>query len=107
MNGENLFRLGVSPGEATRRAIDFVTKLVLSGGDKQRLEDEAKAIVTNPAAFTSDPLRGESANAPLKSPASPRAELMKCRQWGERLEPDAVVQMEKTCLLPATVARVN
>jgi tRNA-splicing ligase RtcB len=33
-----------------------------------------------------------------------RAEPAKYRQWGEGLEPDAVMQMENACLLPVSVA---
>jgi len=31
MNTKDLLRLGVPPGEATRRATDFVTKFILGG----------------------------------------------------------------------------
>jgi tRNA-splicing ligase RtcB len=49
-------------------------------------------------------LRGEFAKALLKAPPPPRAEPVKYRQWGEHLEHDAVMQMEKACLLPVSVA---
>jgi len=91
-------------GEATRRAADFVSQFILRGGDKSRLEEEVKAIVANPALFTEDPLRKEFAKAIANSPPPPRAEPVKYHQWGERLEPDAVMQMEKACLLPVSVA---
>jgi len=51
-----------------------------------------------------DPLRGEFAKALLNAPPPPRAEPVKYRQWGQGLEPDAVMQMEKACLLPVSVA---
>src|SRR5438094_8154621 len=50
------------------------------------------------------PLRGEFAKTLLKAPPPPRAEPVKYRQWGEGLEHDAVIQMEKACLLPVSVA---
>src|SRR5437773_10548322 len=50
------------------------------------------------------PLRGEFAKTLLKAPPSPRAKPVKYRQWGEGLEHDAVMQMEKACLLPVSVA---
>ncbi|MBI2928834.1 MAG: RtcB family protein [Verrucomicrobia bacterium] len=87
-----------------RRAADFVLKYILGGGDKSRLEEEVRAIVANPGAFTDDPLRGEFAKALLKAPPPPRAEPVKYRQWGEGLEHEAVMQMERACLLPVTVA---
>ena len=104
MNTKDFIRLGVPPGEATRRATDFVSKYILGGGDKSRLEEEVKAIIKNPTAFVSDPLRGEFAKALLNAPPPPRAEPVKYRQWGQGLEPDAIMQMEKACLLPVSIA---
>ena len=103
MNTKDFLRLGVPLGEATRRATDFVSKYVLGGGDKSRLEEEVKAVIANPAAFVSDPLRGEFGKALLNAPPPPRAEPVKYKQWGQGLEPDAVMQMEKACLLPVSV----
>lgn len=104
MNTKDFIRLGVPLGEATRRATDFVSRFILGGGDKTRLEAEVKAIVGNPAAFAGDSLRGEFAKALLNAPPPPRAEPVKYRQWGEGLEHEAVMQMEKACLLPVSVA---
>lgn len=104
MNSKGLLRLGVPLGEATRRATDFISRYVLSGGDKSRIAEEVQAILDNPNAFTSDPLRSEFARALLKAPPPPRSEPAPYRQWGENLEPDAVMQMEKACLLPISVA---
>jgi tRNA-splicing ligase RtcB len=104
MNTKDFLRLGVPLGEATRRATDFVAQYVLSGGDTAKLEDEIKAIVANPALFAEDPLRKEFAKAIANAPPPPRAEPVKYRQWGEGLEPAAVMQMEKACLLPVSVA---
>src|SRR5262249_54082335 len=104
MNAKDFIRLGVPLGEATRRAVDFVSKFILGGGDKSRLHDEVTAILAPPEAFVDDPLRGEFAKVLLRSPPPPRAEPVKYRQWGEGLEPEAVLQMEKACLLPVAVA---
>lgn len=104
MNTKDFLRLGVPLGEATRRATDFVSLYVLRGGDTAKLEEEIKAIVANPAMFAEDPLRKEFAKAIANSPPPPRTEPVKYRQWGEGLEPDAVMQMEKACLLPVSVA---
>jgi tRNA-splicing ligase RtcB len=49
-------------------------------------------------------LRGEFAKALLNAPPPPRAEPVKYHQWGEGLEHEAVMQMEKACLLPVSVA---
>jgi tRNA-splicing ligase RtcB len=104
MNAKDFLRLGVPLGEATRRATDFVAKFILGGGDKSRLPEEVAAIVASPPAFVDDPLRGEFARALLHSPPPPRANPVKYRQWGQGLELEAVMQMEKACLLPVAVA---
>ena len=104
MNTKDFICLGVPLGEATRRATDFVAKFILGGGDKTRLQEEVAAIVAKPAAFMEDTLRGEFAKALLHAPSPPRAEPVKYRQWGEGLEHEAVMQMERACLLPVAVA---
>jgi tRNA-splicing ligase RtcB len=104
MNAKDFIRLGVPLGEATRRATDFISKFILSGGDKTRLEEEVKAVIANPSGFTEDSLRSEFAKALLKAPPAPRSEPVKYRQWGEGLEHEAVMQMERACLLPVAVA---
>jgi tRNA-splicing ligase RtcB len=104
MNAKDFLRLGVPLGEATRRATDFVAKFILGGGDKSCLREEVATIVANPTAFVDDPLRGEFAKALLAAPPPPRTEPVKYRQWGEGLEHEAVMQMEKACLLPVSVA---
>ncbi|MEO8426401.1 MAG: RtcB family protein [Verrucomicrobiota bacterium] len=104
MNTKDLLRFNVPLGEATRRATDFISRFILGGGDKTRLHEEVAAIVANPSAFVDDSLRGEFAKALLAAPPPPRAEPVKYRQWGEGLESEAVMQMEKACLLPISVA---
>src|SRR5437867_8912337 len=104
MNTKDFIRLGVPLGEATRRATDFVASFILAGGDKTRLEEEMKSIIANPSNFVKDDLRGEFAKALLNAPPPPRNEPVEYRQWGEGLEHEAVMQMEKACLLPVAVA---
>ena len=117
MNTKDFLRLGVPLGQATRRATDFISKFILGGGDKSRLHEEVAAIVANPSAFMGDPLRGEFAKALISTPhpgplpgrggegeISARKIPVKYRQWGKGLEHDAVMQMEKACLLPVSVA---
>src|SRR5262245_10646897 len=104
MNTQELIRLGVPLGEAQRRAVDFISKFILGGGDKSRLREEMAAVLANPQAYVEDKLRGEFAKSLLKAPPPPRAEPVKYRQWGERLDSEAVLQMEKACLLPVSVA---
>src|ERR1035441_7462866 len=104
MNTKDFIRLGVPLGEATRRATDFVSKFVLGGGDKSRLHEGVDPIGRTPPAFVDDGLRGEFARALLKAPPPPRAEPVKYQQWGQGLEHEAVMQMERACLLPVAVA---
>jgi tRNA-splicing ligase RtcB len=104
MNTKDFLRLGVPSGQATRLATDFVARFILCGGDKSRLHEEVAAIVANPSAFRADDLRKEFANALLNAPPPPRAEPVKYHQWGEGLDHEAVMQMEKACLLPVSVA---
>jgi tRNA-splicing ligase RtcB len=104
MNAKDFLRMGIPLGQATRLATDFVAKFVLGGGDKTRLREEVAAIVANPEAFVNDPLPGGFAKVLLNAPPPPRAEPVKYRQWGSGLEADAIIQMEKACLLPVSVA---
>ena len=104
MNTKDFLHLGVPLGEAARRATDFVAKFILGGVDKSRLHEEVSAIVAYPSAFVDDALRGEFAKALLNAPPPPRSEPVKYHQWGSGLEPDAVMQMEKACLLSVSVA---
>src|SRR5262245_52832440 len=104
MNAKELLRLGVPLGPATRAATDFIRSFILAGGDKTRLEEEVKAIMSSPGDFTSDDLRVEFAKALLNAPPPPRSEPVKYRQWGDNLEDEAVMQMERACLLPVAVA---
>ena len=84
MGVKDFIRLGVPLGEATRRATDFISKFILGGGDKTRLEEVVKAIVANPGGFTDDPLRGEFARALLKAPAPPREGAGEVSAMGRR-----------------------
>jgi tRNA-splicing ligase RtcB len=104
MNTKDFLRLGVPLGEATRRATDFVAQFCLRGGDKSKLHAEVAAIVANPNVFLEDPDRKAFAQALLAAPPLPRTEPVKYHQWGTGLEHEAVMQMEKACLLPVSVA---
>lgn len=104
MNTKDLTRIGVPPGQPQRRAIDFITQYILEGGDKSRIEHELKAIVANPAMYAEDPLRSDLAKSLVNAPPPPRLTPAKYRQWGEGLDSEAVLQMERACQLPVAVA---
>lgn len=104
MNTQDLIRLGVPPGEPTRRGIDFISRYVLKGLDRSKLEAELTAIVERPADFQKDPLRGEFAKALLRSPRALMPARAPWKQWGDGLEPEAVNQMARACQLPIAAA---
>jgi tRNA-splicing ligase RtcB len=107
VNVDDLIRLGAPRGEPAHRGVDFVTKLVLRGGDRARLREEVEAVLRNPSGYVKDPLRGAFAQALLKAPPAAkalRADPAPFRRWGEGLEPEAPAQMERACRLPVAVA---
>ncbi len=99
-----LIQLGVPLGEPMRRATDFICAYCLRGGDRTRLAAEVAAVVRSPSDFLADPLRGSFAKALQSAPPPLRAQPAGFRQWGENLEPEAVLQMQKACLIPVAVA---
>ncbi len=105
MNTKDLIRLGVPPGDATRRGVDFISRYILKGLDKSKLLAEAEAIVKNPGQFVDDELRGEFALAlvRMQSAGALRQTHAGWQQWGEGLEPEAVNQMARACQLPVSV----
>jgi len=57
MNSKDLLQLGVPPGDALKRAHEFILAFRDSGGDMSQLESEVAAMVTSPAEFLGDSLR--------------------------------------------------
>ncbi len=104
MKGRDLIELGVPFGTPQRKAIDFISRFILSGGDKSRLREEIAVVVADPRRFLDDPIRGGLAQAMLNAPPLPREAPVPYRQWGENLELEAVGQMDRACLLPVAVA---
>ncbi len=104
MNTKELIRLGVPPGDATRRGVDFIARYVLKGLDRSRLTAEIEAIVAHPAAFKGDALRGDFAEALARCGRAIRPAGAAWKQWGDGFEPEAVNQMGRACQLPVSVA---
>lgn len=104
MNTKDLIRLGVPPGETSRRGIDYISRYILKGLDKTKLEGDLEAIIRSPGEFVNDPLRGEFAKALLKVGPRLMQPQAPWRQWGEGLEPEAVNQLARACQLPIAVA---
>ena len=103
MNTKDLIALGVPPGEAGRRGIDFISRYILKGLDKAKLAAEVQAVVRNPQDFVDDGLRGEFARALLRSGRAIREAPATWKQWGEGLEPESINQMARACQLPVAV----
>src|SRR5947207_8393702 len=57
MNTKDLIRLGVPPGEPTRRGMEFISRYILKGLDKPKLAEEVEAVVRDPVSFADDALR--------------------------------------------------
>ena len=80
-------------------------KFILGGGDKTELHEEVEGHRRQSVALFAEDRCAASLPRPLlNAPPPPRAEPVKYRQWGEGLEHEAVMQMEKACLLPVAVA---
>src|SRR5215470_11575673 len=104
MNTKELIRLGVPPGEPTRRGMEFISRYILKGLDKSKLSEEVEAVVHNPAGFVDDELRGEFAKSLVRCERTIREAPAAWKQWGEGLEPEAINQMGRACQLPVAVA---
>ena len=104
MNTKDLIRLGVPPGETTRRGMEFISRYILKGLDKAKLAEDLEAVVRDPASFTKDELRGEFAKSLVRCGRTIREAAAPWRQWGEGLEPEAINQMGRACQLPVAVA---
>lgn len=102
MSSKDLVKLGVPLGEPMRHAVTLITKLVLAG-KKEQLESEFAAVLRDPTAFVKDSLRGELARALVKAPPPPRDKAVPYKQWGKDLDHEAIMQMERACLLPISV----
>jgi len=104
VNSKDLLQLGVPPGDALKRAHEFILAFRDSGGDMSQLESEVAAVVASPAEFLGDSLREAFARALYQPAFKQRETLAPWRQWGSGLEPEAVKQMANACALPVSVA---
>src|SRR5882672_11269399 len=104
MNTKDLIRLGVPPGEPSRRGMEYIARYILKGLDKAKLAEDVEGVVLDPASFVDDELRGEFAKALVRCARTIREAPAPWRQWGEGLEPEAINQMGRACQLPVAVA---
>src|SRR5258706_2222877 len=73
------------------------------GGKKRGVEENLRGVTAIPSFLKGAARGGNLAKAWRTAPPPPRSEPVKYRQWGEGLEHEAVMQMEKACLLPISV----
>ncbi|MFM7818728.1 MAG: RtcB family protein, partial [Verrucomicrobiota bacterium] len=104
MNTQDLIRLGVPPGECSRRGLDYITRYILKGLDRSRLGESLGGIVADPSAYVDDPLAREFAEALLRSPRGITPARAPWRSWGQGLEPEAMNQLARACQLPIAEA---
>jgi hypothetical protein len=104
MKTNDLIRLGLTGGEATLLAHEFIRAFIAQGNDAAQLEMEIASIVANPAAFFEDELRAALARALYRPAFIPRKEPAPWHKWGEGLEAEALKQMSNACALPIAVA---
>ena len=104
MNTHDLIRLGVPPGECSRRGLDYITRYILKGLDRSRLGESLGGIVADPSAYVDDPLAREFAEALLRSPRGITPARAPWRSWGQGLEPEAMNQLARACQLPIAEA---
>ena len=104
MNTKDLIHLGVPPGEATRRGMDFISRYILKGLDKSALAADLESVVTTPERFVDDELRGEFAKVLLRCGRVVQQALAPWKQWGDGLDPEAINQLGRACQLPVSVA---
>jgi tRNA-splicing ligase RtcB len=84
--------------------MDFITRYVLKGLDREALPSDLEAVVRNPSAFLKDELRGEFAATLLRLGRPLRDAPAAWKHWGTGLEPEAMNQMGRACQLPVSVA---
>jgi tRNA-splicing ligase RtcB (3'-phosphate/5'-hydroxy nucleic acid ligase) len=104
VNTKDLLELGVPRGLPLERGAEFIRQYIAAGNDGSQLRDEIAAIVANPSAYFTDPLRSDFARAIFRPLYAARAELAPWRQWGSGLEAEAIKQMANACAVPVAVA---
>jgi tRNA-splicing ligase RtcB len=104
MNAKNLIELGVPRGEAVRRGMGFIGRYIQQGHEPNRLAEVVEAVVRNPETFLEDAERGEFARSMVRYRHALRETPAPWRQWGTGLEPESVLQLERACQLPVSVA---
>ena len=104
MNKDDLARLGVPPGEASKLTYELMKRMFAHGAERSEVEEEIARLVADPAAYLGAGELAPLARVLFRPAFTPRAEPAPWQQWGEGLEPEAVKQMVNACALPVAVA---
>jgi tRNA-splicing ligase RtcB (3'-phosphate/5'-hydroxy nucleic acid ligase) len=108
MKARELINLGFKPGPAIGVALKVVPEAISKVGRKV-IEDDLRALLTEPNAYTNHPHLALLAKAILDARAKQathieRAEPAPYQIWGTNLEPQAVDQMKNAARLPVAIA---
>lgn len=106
MTQADLFKLGIPPGEPLRQAQALVELWESQGRDPEQIRSDLQAVLADPEPFRGDPEKGALARSlPTNAPPPLRgSEGAPWRQWGDKLDAEAVQQMERACRLPISLA---
>lgn len=104
MNDTELRQLGVPPGEPLRQAQVLTERWEIAGRDPEQIRSDLKAVLADPEVFRGDPERGALARSLGATAPEAVTNGAPWRQWGQKLEPEAVQQMERACRLPIALA---
>jgi tRNA-splicing ligase RtcB len=113
MKARELRKLGLPKGPTLDLALELIRTAASDGLSRGEIRDQVRAVVGDPEAHLKHAAFGELAavlaGAVVPSGGSApgwteRSETAPWRQWGTKLEPDAVRQMDNACRLPVSVA---
>ena len=104
MKANELHKLGVPLGQPMVKALELIRTLAVSGSGYEALKEEIITIVSDPANFLDDDIRGEFASILESGHFRPRSEPAPYKSWCIDPEPDSIRQIENSCQLPVSVA---
>jgi tRNA-splicing ligase RtcB len=103
---QELRSLGVPEGEPLQQAVALVRAWEAAGKGPEQMRSDIKAVLADPEPFRGDPELGRLARALSATPTIPLPNSAGApwRQWGQKLDAEAVQQMERACRLPIALA---
>ncbi|MCS7089474.1 MAG: RtcB family protein [Verrucomicrobiota bacterium] len=106
MSEAELHQLGIPSGEPLQQAQALVQLWQAKGRDPEQIRSDLQALLADPEPFRGDPERGALARSLTAAPISTlrNAKGAPWRQWGQKLDAEAVQQMERACQLPIALA---